>query len=234
MLRDFQQLKRHPVEAKPLDPKIALLRTWQSERLVRTYADLLADPRYKPAYLFFLNEVYAPRDFGQRDRDMVTVYDALQHILPDALIRPLALTVELHHLTEALDQRLIDVLTGQLGVTDTITTALYAEAYRICDNYDERVRQIDLVHQIGSRLDGVVSSPLTSAMLAVSKGPARAAGWGELTDFLEKGYRAFKHMRGARHFLDTVRERELRILDRIYASDPDPFEFESEVTPSAE
>ena len=234
MLRDFQQLKRHPGEEKPLDPKIALLRTWQSERLARTYADLLADPRYRPACLFFLNEVYAPRDFSQRDRDMETAHDALQHILPDALIRPLALTVELHHLTEALDQRLIDVLTQQLGVTDTITTALYAEAYRICDNYDERVRQIDLVQQIGSRLDGVVRSPLTGAMLAVSKGPARKAGWGELTDYLENGYRAFKHMRGARHFLDTVREREQRILDRIYAGDPDPFRFGPEDTPSAE
>jgi hypothetical protein len=234
MLRDFQQLKRHPVEGKPLDPKIALLRTWQSERLMRTYADLLADPRYRPACLFFLNEVYAPRNFSQRDRDMETVHDALQHILPDALIRPLAMTVELHQLTETLDQRLIEVLTGQLGMTDTITPALYAEAYRICDNYDERVRQIDLVHQIGSLLDGTVRSPLTGAMLAVSKGPARAAGWGELTDFLENGYRVFKHMRGARHFLDTVREREKQILDRIYASDPDPFRIGSEDTPSAE
>lgn len=230
MLHDFQQLKRHPVGGQPLDPKIALLRTWQSERLARTYADLLADPRYQPACLFFLNEVYAPRDFSQRDRDMETVYDALQHILPDALIRPLAMTVELHHLTEALDQRLIDVLTQRLDVTDTITPALYAEAYRICDNYDERVRQIDLVHQIGSRLDGAVRSPLTGAMLAVSKGSARKAGWGELTDYLENGYRAFKHMRGARHFLDTVRERERRILDRIYASDPDPFGFDEIVS----
>jgi len=234
MLHDLQQLKRHPVEVKPLDPKVALLRTWQSERLVRTYADLLADPRYQPACLFFLNEVYAPRSFSQRDRDMETVHDALQHILPDALIRPLALTVELHQLTEALDQRLIEVLTGRLGVTDTITPELYAEAYRICDNYDERVRQIDLVHQIGSRLDGAVRSPLTGGMLAVSKGPARAAGWGELTDFLENGHRAFKHMRGARRFLDTVREREKQILDRIYASEPDPFGFESEGTSSAE
>ncbi len=230
MLHDFQQLKRHPVEGQPLDPKIALLRTWQSERLARTYADLVANPRYQPAYLFFLNEVYAPRDFSQRDRDMEAVHDALQHILPDALIRPLAMTVELHHLTEALDQRLIDVLTQQLGVTDTITPALYAEAYRICDNYDERVRQIDLVHQIGSRLDGAVRSPLTGAMLAVSKGPARKAGWGELTDYLENGYRAFKHMRGARVFLDTVREREQRILGRIYASDPDPFGFDESVS----
>ena len=234
MIDDFQQLKRHSVEAKPLDPKLALLRAWQAQRLTRTYADLLANPRYRPACLFFLNEIYAPRDFSQRDRDVETVHDALKHILPDSLIHPLATTVELHHLSEALDQRMIDVLTGQLGVTESITTALYVEAYRICDNYDERVRQIDLVHQIGSRLDGVVRSPLAGAMLAVSKGPARRAGWGELTDFLENGYRAFKHMRGARTFLDTVREREQRILDRIYASDPDPFGFGSDDAPSAE
>jgi len=59
---------------------------------------------------------------------------------------------------------------------------------------------------------------------------ARRAGWDELTDYLENGYRAFKHMRGARHFLDTVREREQHILDRIYAGDPDPFGFNESVS----
>jgi hypothetical protein len=62
--------------------------------------------------------------------------------------------------------------------------------------------------------------------LSIAKGPARRAGWGELTDFLETGYQAFKRLHGADSFLNTIRSRELRILDRIYARDPNPFRFE--------
>jgi hypothetical protein len=43
---------------------------------------------------------------------------------------------------------------------------------------------------------------------------------------MERGFNAFKQMRGGRQFLETVRERERRILDRIYTCAPDPFEFE--------
>ena len=51
------------------------------------------------------------------------------------------------------------------------------------------------------------------------------AGWHELQGFLERGYAAFKHMKGAEEFLNTIETRETGILDRIYAGDPDPFDL---------
>jgi hypothetical protein len=226
LLHEIGRLKHQRIEVAPLDPKTAMLRTWQSQRLTRTYADLLALPRYRPACLFFLEEIYAARDFSQRDRDMEQMYEVTKRFIPDAMLRPLALTVELYELTEALDRRLSEVLTNRLGVTDALTAALYAEAYRLCDNYDDRVRQIELISEIGRRLDGIVRSPLTGALLNLAKGPARSAGWEELVNFLVHGYKAFKHMNGAKYFLGAVRRREMRILDAIYASDPDPFGFD--------
>ncbi len=205
-----------------------MLRAWQAQRLARTYADFLEQPRYRPACLFFLEDIYGPRDFSQRDHDLEQMYEFTQRFIPGEMLRPLALTVRLHHLTQELDRQLLDVLVKQLGVTDTLTAPLYAEAYRRCDNYTERVRQIDLIDDIGKRLDGLVRSPLVGAMLAVAKGPARRAGWIDLMEFLEHGFTAFKHMRGGSYFLSTVREREMGILDRIYANDPDPFRFEAE------
>ncbi len=40
------------------------------------------------------------------------------------------------------------MLVDQLGVTDSIAREQYAAGYRLCDNYDERVRQIDLITQV--------------------------------------------------------------------------------------
>jgi len=227
-VRDLENLRHKRVEDEPLDPQEALLRAWQSERLSRTYADLLEQPRYRPACLFFLRDVYAARDFAQRDHDLEQMYAFVQRFVSEKLLRPLVLTVELNTLTLSLDRRLLQVIVSQLGMTDTITEELYAGGYRLCDNYDERVHQIDLIYEIGQALDGVVHSPWTGTALRIAKRPARRAGWGELADFLETGYEAFSRLDGADQFMNTVRRRELRILDRIYACDQNPFQFEDE------
>ena len=43
--------------------------------------------------------------------------------------------------------------------------------------------------------------------------------------FLERGYTAFKHMRGAEGFLRTIEGRETKILDRIFMGKARPFEI---------
>jgi len=222
-LRDLEKLKHQTVTGGGLDPRMAILRTWQSARLTNTYADLLDDQRYKPACLFFLEELYAPRDFSQRDHDIEQMYSFVQRIFPEAMIRPLRLTVEVHRLTNVLDAQLLEVLVTQLAMTTTLTEAQYAEAYRRCDNYVERVKQIDQIYKIGYLLEEIMQNPLTGAALALAKTPARKAGWDELTTFMEKGYEAFRRMRDTEHFLKTIRQREKKILDQIYAESPHPF-----------
>jgi hypothetical protein len=216
---------REEIERSGLDPHLALLRVWQAERLARTYADLLEQPRYGPACLFFLEDIYAARDFSQRDHDLQTMYDFMRRFVPDAISRPAALTIKLHGMTEALDRKLLDVLVNQLGMTDSITVEQYAEAYRRCDNYRERVEQIDAIIDICEHIDGIVRNPVTGPALSIAKRPLRAAGYGEVVDFLERGYDSFKRMHGSRYFRRTLQEREMGILDRFYANDPDPFRF---------
>src|SRR5262245_65949794 len=45
----------------------ATLRAWQAERFARTYADLLAAPRYAAAAAFFLSDLYGLADPAARD-----------------------------------------------------------------------------------------------------------------------------------------------------------------------
>lgn len=221
--RDLEKLKHQPITSAGLDRHLALLRSWQSQRLARTYADLLAHPRYRPACEFFLNDIYAARDFTQRDHDIEQMYDFMRRVFPENLIHPLKLTVEVHAMTRDLDERLREVLITECGVQGQITESQYVEAYRRCDNYPERIRQIELVHKIGLELDEIVRQPVSGIALTLAKAPARRAGWVELTDFVEHGYQAFRHMRDAKYFLDTIRQREKLILDKIYAEEPDPF-----------
>jgi hypothetical protein len=211
------------VATRELAPEIALLRAFQSERLARTHADLLASPRYRPAAEFFLSDVYAPRDFSQRDADLQRFHEGVSKVLPPKAVAILADVVALSSLTDSLDSRLARVLVDELGVTDQITLEQYAQAYRISDNYDERLHQIQLIDHIGRGIDRLVQIPFIGLSLRLAHAPAVLAGWSELQGYLERGFTAFKHMKGADGFLGAITRREKDILDRIYAGDIDPF-----------
>ncbi len=215
--------RRKRIGEKDLAPQLKLLRTFQSERLAKTHADLLADARTGPACRFFLTDIYAPRDFSQRDHDAENLYKLMNRFLPEDLLYPLALVLKLNNMTHNLDDQLADALVNQLGVTDTITPELYAEGYRVCDNYHERELQIDMLLEIGERVDKLVKSPFTAPTIQLAYLPAKTAGWDELHSFLERGYKAFKHMKGADYFLNTITTRERDILHHIFSAHPNPF-----------
>ena len=222
-LRKHDEISHRRVEGGGLSPEMAMLRAWQAQRLARTYADFLADPRYEPACRFFLDDIYAPRDFTQRNTDIVRIHDFMMRFIPPRALKTLTLAIELNNLTESLDAQLLDALLNQVGVTDHISEEQYAEAYRLCDNYDERVKQIDMIVAIGRDLEKLVRHRVIGWTLRLARGPAYRAGWNELQDFLEHGYSAFRHMGKADKFLNAVQRREQRILDDIYSGKPHPF-----------
>ena len=203
---------------------LPLLRHWQAQRLARTYADLAADARYAPATAFFLSDIYGERDFGERDRAVERAYPLLQKTLPDATLAPVQRAIELDGLSKELDTALASVLFAEPAVKDRITESAYAQAYRLCDNRAQRLRQIELIVAVGTDLDRAVAKPLVRRLLILARAPARAAGFGELQDFLERGFDAFRNMGGAAEFLNTIETREKRILERLFAGEPRPFD----------
>ena len=151
----------------------------------------------------------------------------ITRILPASAIHTLGVGVELDLLSESLDCAMVRALlaAGQSADAD-ISEAAYARAYRSCDNRGARERQIALILQIGAAIDDITRKPLLRAAIALIKGPAYAAHMGELHHFLDRGFMAFRHMRGAAEFLQIIRERETRILERLFAKHRSPFDLE--------
>ena len=224
-LRQHDKLSRERVEGGGLSPEMAMLRAWQARRLVRTYADFLADPRYEPACRFFLDDIYAPKDFSQRNADILRIHEFMSRIIPARALKTLTKAIELNNLTEELDAKLLDALLNQVGVTDSISEEQYAEAYRLCDNYDDRVKQIEMIVDIGRDLENLVRHRVIGWTLRLARGPAYRAGWHELQDFLENGYNAFRRMDKADQFRNAIHDREMAILDNIYRGEPHPFDI---------
>ena len=222
-LHRHQQSVHQSLSRTALSPSEVFFRAWQSQRLARTHADLLASDRYGPGCRFFLDHIYAPRDFSQRDQDVERMHKFMLRFLPERMLHTLTLTIELNNLTRALDAQLLDVLVNQLGVTDSLTPQQYARGYQLCDNLAVRRYQIELIGEVGRGIDRLTRLPFITLTLRLAHGPAYRAGWIELQDFLEQGFAAFKHMQGADYFLQTIQRRELRILDQLMSNAAKPF-----------
>ena len=225
LIKETARLSRQVIDGDGLTPGQRLLSTWQCGRLADTYADYHGHKRYRAALDFFLSDLYGPTDFSQRDRDISRVYPVMVKTLSEKAIDSLAKALELHALSMALDQKLLAVLEERLGVDPKgdiaqITPAIYAEAYRICDNHDDRVKQIELATSAGNILQEAVKSRLLYASVKVARKPAQLAGFGELQSFLERGLHAFKAMKGSHEFLDALHDRERFILEKLYAGAP--------------
>jgi hypothetical protein len=220
MLQELKRagLIRPGADLKGVPPLKAYLRAWQSTRLAGTYSDLLADKQYGPACRFFLSDLYSPQEFARRDADIRKAFDLLRKTLPEGMIRGLVKAIELQDLSWALDDRMLEVLSKQMGVTDGFTQAQYERAYRICDNYADRMRQIDLIVEAGRILQSAHRIPFTGSTLLFARMPARMLGWGALHEFLQRGYDASAKLQNYDFFLETVLTRERELLDRIYGS----------------
>lgn len=184
------------------------VRRFQAYRLTRTYADLLANPRYRPAAEFFLSDLYATRDLASRDAQLERALGSLVKLLPGKALAPIAMALEVDALSERLDDALAVALTTVPADGALLDEETYAQAYRASDLPAERERQIMLIVGTGEQLDRIAHVPMLGTTIHIMRGPAVAAEFGELQSFLERGLAAFRQMRGATEFLATIRTRE--------------------------
>jgi hypothetical protein len=203
-----------------LQERLAELQAWQAQRLLRSHADLRANPRYRAAIEFFFNELYGGGDPYARDRDLQRVHHVMERLLPKEALKALMLAIELEILSQELDAAVVRGLPP-----GPITQDSYAEGYRRAGRRADRERQIGLLDVIGSFLDKVVKKPMIRGLVHLARRPAHAAGFGALQEFLEHGLDAFQSMKGADAFLATLHEREWRAMERVFAGEADPFEF---------
>ena len=191
------------------------LREWQAARLARTHADLLASPLYGVAASFFLNELYGPKDFSERDAEVERILPLMTSMLPVSGLRTLLLAVEVDALSERFDAAMVGVLGSALD--RNLSESAYAAAYCEVGERAGRLLQIRLVGETGEALDALARKPFVRGALKMMHGPAHLAGLGELHAFLERGFEAFKSMRDASEFLETIVARERAIAIALFA-----------------
>lgn len=212
-LRAVDAERQRWAAAPELRAKVVALKAFQHRRFSNTYRDLLASPRYAALARFFLDELYGPRDFAQRDAQFARVVPALVRIFPSDVIETAMTLAELHALSERLDTAMASVLSAT-----NITAADYLQAWQQVGCVPLRSRQIDLTLQVATSLERLTGKPLIRSSLRLMRGPARMAGLAQLQQFLEAGFDTFRRLGGADEFIKIVGIRERALASALFAT----------------
>ena len=220
-LQTVEQERQHRREEPALRDAVAAVKAFQRQRFAATYADLLVNARYQAAARFFLDELYGPQDFSQRDAQFIRVVPALARIFPKDVLHTVLTLAELHALSEELDTQIsrnLAPITRRSG----LSPEAYAQAWQACGQPQARERQIELTQELGKALDKYTAKPLLRHALRMMRGPAAAAGLSSLQHFLEAGFDTFKTMGGSKEFMHIIGERERQLASELFRTSPPP------------
>ncbi|MGN6151590.1 MAG: FFLEELY motif protein [Lysobacteraceae bacterium] len=199
------------------------LRRWQAARLSASFEGFMSDPKRRPAAEFFLTDLYGDRDFSRRDADIARVAPMMLRLMPQSLVETLADAIELGALSHAFDLRMAEALERIAPRRKVLDDDLYARAYREVGLPRLRAHQIDLIVVAGVGLGHALRTRGVATLLAMLRGPARAAGFGELQSFLERGFGAYGELDDVEDFLADIERSEREVSRRLFAGEPQPF-----------
>ena len=199
-------------------PRLDELQHWQRCRLRETYDDLRRQDHYRPACVFFLEELYGGRDMRTRDSQLDRALPIMRRTLPDHLLHAVGEAMRLQAMSMDFDARMSRLIEGPL------TQPEYARAYRRLAAWEGRREQIRLIGDLGELLHRTVKVPMIRRLVRWMRGPAHAAGFGKLQGFLDDGLSAFAEMGDdATQFVSTITRRETRALGLIEQGSEWPF-----------
>ena len=200
------------------------LQKWQQKRLARTFDDLIQQDAYRPAVNFFLTDLYGGLDFRERDQEMSKVMPVMKRFLPDKVLFIMSEAFELQAVSLEFDMEMAGHM-ERLNIPN-LDMDRYGEVYRAGSDKPGRERQILLIRKLGYELDRLVNKPLVNVLVRLLRGPAHAAGFGKLQEFLESGLGSFRALRDVQFFNEAIYQREWNSMQNLFAGEAEPFGFQ--------
>ena len=211
------ELRQRATGRPGLAEAVSEIKHLQARRFQGTYADLLETTLYRPAALFFLNELYSDKDYTERDAQFSRIAGALERLFPEQVVHTAVALAQLHGLTEELDFSMAEHWLSHPSGTEA---SRYVGAWRSVDRHSDRSRQLAVTLEVGAELDRLTRKHGLRTMLRMMRRPAQMAGLGSLQQFLEAGFDTFaamgKQADSVSYFLGLVNTRESALMARLF------------------
>ncbi|MEJ2299091.1 MAG: hypothetical protein P8X94_11435 [Woeseiaceae bacterium] len=188
---------------------------WQFGYMLPFFDDLKGPPGYEEAIDFVVNDL-AGVGVSERDHDIERAAPVIVRTLPTHPLETAAAAVELNAGALEINIAIWRGLLVDGELPEQITETDYCTVCREASSYEDCMRLVNLANELGATLKTLVRIPLIGGLLKSMRKPARAAGFGALQSFLEKGFVTFRQISDIDRFLEISHQRMDEIFDHIY------------------
>lgn len=176
---------------------------WQIARVTQTHKAILNDPVVAKAAHFLLIEAYQGQDLSQISNQIEKMVPYLVAWLPEQLMETIEQLLQLNLLTARLDEALAHEI-FEIQSHNQLTEAIYTQAFLAVGGGQWRSQQLDMMSELSYLLEHHVKNAMLLRIFKWAKGPAYAANFKVLYDFLQSGLTAFKEVTSPSELINTV------------------------------
>ncbi|WP_374668135.1 hypothetical protein [Acinetobacter sp.] len=220
----YYQLNYH--KNPDLFQRLQDVQAWQKQRMQRTHAKQFAEKQNVLMAEYFLNRLYGGPDFdalAQQIARLSKYAHKAEKLIPDNAVKTGTAGVELAILAVQLDEQVAMQLLQDYHPYEKLTDEMMRQTYLKLDQGSGRLKQLDLLDQLGKSLDKYMRSFVVYAAFKMCKGAAAKYSFDVMYDFMQDGFLAMKPLKSAEKFVKEFTAVERRIIDKVHAGDPLPF-----------
>jgi len=188
---------------------------WQMAYLLTFFNDLYDRPGYGAAIDFTMSDL-AGVSISSRDRELERAAPVITRMLPLKSLEAITAAAKLNVRVLEVNLGIFRHLQVDGKLPAEISDRAYCVACREASTFEECVELVYLATNLGGALKTLIKVPLLGALLRAMRGPAHAAGFGVLQEFLESGYTKFKEIPDIDHFLSEIDTRMTDVFEMIY------------------
>lgn len=200
---------------------------WQKQRMQRTHAKQFAEKHNVLMSEYFINRLYGGPDFDALAAQIarLTRYaHKAEKLIPDNAIKTGTSGVKLAILAVQLDEQVAMQLLEDYPSNPTLNDEMMRQTYLKLDQSTDRMLQLQLLDDLGHKLDKYMRSFMVYTAFKMCKGAAHKYHFEVMYDFMQDGFLAMKPLKSAEKFVREFTAVERQIVERVHAGDPAPFQ----------
>lgn len=224
LLELYYQLNYH--QNPEIFRRLQDVQAWQKQRMQTTHSKQFAEKQNVLMSEYFLNRLYGGPDFDalaeQIARLMKYAHKA-EKLIPENAVKTGTSGVSLAILAVQLDEQVAMQLLEDYHPHETLNDEMMRLTYLKLDQGQSRLRQLDLLDQLGFSLDKYMRSFMVQTAFKMCKGAASKYNFDIMYEFMQDGFLAMKPLKSAEKFVKDFTAVERQIIHKVHAGDPHPF-----------
>ncbi len=202
------------------------VQAWQKQRMQRTHLKAFAEKQNVLMAEYFLNRLYGGPDFdalAQQIARLTKYAHKAEKLIPDNAIKTGTAGVSLAILAVQLDEQVAIQLLADYHPYEPLTDEMMRLTYLKLEQTQGRLKQLDLLDQLGKSLDKYMRSFVVYAAFKMCKGAANKYNFNVMYDFMQDGFLAMKPLKSAEKFVKDFTAVERQIIEKVHTGDLQPF-----------